>query len=182
MIGAGGIFTGSNPAYTSLELNHHVKTANAKYVISEPQLISRAKACARECGIPLSRIFVFDAVDKGSLEGLRSWQELLQYGEQDWIRFATLHEQEKTVAAYAFTSGSTGFAKAALITHKYLVFQTWAIESRGKPYEVMFRSLRLRRQIDGMRRSLDFSASLLSMSTGFHSPLAAPCASDIPSI
>lgn len=136
VIGAGGVFTGSNPAYTSVELSHHVRTAHAKYIISEPRLLSVVRESAQECSVPTSNIFVFDAVDKGPFEGLRSWQELLEHGEQDWVRFKDPQSDETTIAMYAFTSGSTGLPKAAMITHKYLVYMAWAIQSRGKPYEV----------------------------------------------
>ncbi|CAF9923812.1 MAG: hypothetical protein HETSPECPRED_005426 [Heterodermia speciosa] len=135
VIGAGGIFTGSNPAYTSLELNHHVRTSHAKYLLTEPHMLATAVETAQECGIPDSRLFVFDSFDKEPYENHRSWSELLQHEEQGWIRFDDTREKD-TVAMLGFTSGTTGLPKAAMITHNYAVSQIWAIESRGKPYDV----------------------------------------------
>ena len=135
VIGAGGIFTGSNPAYTSLELNHHVRTSRAKYLIAEPHVLATAVESAGECGIPDSRLFVFDSFDKEPYESHRSWQDLLEHREEEWVRFNRPAEKD-TVAMLGFTSGTTGLPKAAMITHNYAVSQIWAIESRGKPYDV----------------------------------------------
>jgi len=143
IIGAGGIFTGSNPGYTSLELNHHITTSHAKYIIGEPNFLNTILETAKECNIAKSKIFMFDAVDKASYGGLRSWDSLLQHGEEDWIHFDDAQKQRNTVASLGFTSGSTGLPKAAMIPHSYAVSQTSALQSRGKPYKVKHRDLRL---------------------------------------
>jgi len=39
LVGAGGIFSGSNPAYTSFEIEHYVRTAEVKFVVAEPELL-----------------------------------------------------------------------------------------------------------------------------------------------
>ena len=90
---------------------------------------------AQECGIPNSRLFVFDSFDKEPYDNHRSWGELLQREEEEWVRFNDCKEKD-TVAMLGFTSGTTGLPKAAMITHNYAVSQIWAIESRGKPYDV----------------------------------------------
>ena len=78
---------------------------------------------------------MFDSFDKEPYEHHRSWNDLLGHGEEEWITFKSPEERD-TVAMLGFTSGTTGLPKAAMITHNYLVSQTWAIESRGKPYDV----------------------------------------------
>ena len=78
---------------------------------------------------------MFDSFDKEPYQHHRSWNDLLGHGEEEWIRFKAPEERD-TVAMLGFTSGTTGLPKAAMITHNYLVSQTWAIESRGKPYDV----------------------------------------------
>jgi len=136
IIGAGGIFTGSNPGYTSLELKQHIETSHAKYIIGEPSRLNTILETAKECSIAESRIFVFDAFDKASYGGLRSWETLLQHGEENWIRFDDAQKQRTTVASLGFTSGSTGLPKAAMIPHSYAISQISALQSRGKPYKV----------------------------------------------
>lgn len=121
VIEAGGVFTGSNPGYTPLELKYHVETSYAKYIIGEPSLLGTILGITQDCGIPASRVFVFDAFDKALYEDLRSWESLLEHGEEDWIGFKDSDKQRTTIAALAFTSGSTGLPKAAMISHHYIV-------------------------------------------------------------
>lgn len=139
IIGVGAHFTGSNPAYTSLELNHHVHTSHATYMISEPHMLCTVKATAKACNIPKEKIFVFDAFDKESYDHLpyRSWETLLQHGEEAWVKFTDpAKEMRSTIATLAFTSGTTGLPKAAMISHHYSVNQIYAIKSHSKPYDV----------------------------------------------
>ena len=139
IIGIGARFTGSNPAYTSLELNHHVHTSHARYIISEPHMLATVFATAKECNIPDHRILVFDAYDKTPYHQYpyRSWETLLHHGEEAWVRFRDPYrEMRNTIATLAFTSGTTGLPKAAMISHHYSVTQIHAIKSHSKPYDV----------------------------------------------
>ncbi|KAK4695400.1 hypothetical protein P7C71_g2338, partial [Lecanoromycetidae sp. Uapishka_2] len=107
IIGLGARFTGSNPAYTSLELNHHVHTSHATYLISEPSMLSTVQATAKACNINDEKIFVFDAYDKEPYDQFpyKSWETLLQHGEEDWIKFRDpAKEMRSTIATLAFTS------------------------------------------------------------------------------
>lgn len=99
-------------------------------------MLPTALQTATECKIPTSRLFVFDATDHGPYDGYRSWEELLQHGEADWVRFKNAEEASTTVGALNFTSGTTGLPKAAMISHQYSISQIAGIRSRGKPYDV----------------------------------------------
>ncbi len=99
-------------------------------------MLSTTLQTAKECNIPTSRLFVFDASDHGPSDGYRSWDELLQHGEADWVRFKNREEASTTVATLGFTSGTTGLPKAAMVSHEYSVSQIFGIRSRDKPYEV----------------------------------------------
>lgn len=139
IIGIGARYTGSNPAYTSLELNHHVHTSHATYLISEPHMLSTVEATAQACGIPHQKIFVFDAYDKKLYDQYpyKSWETLLEHGEEDWVTFKDpAKEMTSTIATLSFTSGTTGLPKAAMISHHYSVNQIYAIKSHSKPYDV----------------------------------------------
>src|SRR5450756_1538061 len=92
IIGAGGVFTGANPAYTKPELVHHIKTSKAKFLISEPEVFDGGLAAATECGISESNIWAFDVLQQPPPSGFRSWTELLKHGDEDWVRF----DDEKT--------------------------------------------------------------------------------------
>lgn len=108
IIGAGGIFTGTNPAYTKSELQHHIKTSKASFLISEPEIFDSALAAATECGIPKSSIWIFDVLGQLLPKGFMSWNQLLCQGETDWIRFDDEKIARETTAGRFFSSGTTG--------------------------------------------------------------------------
>src|SRR5579871_3358050 len=99
IIAAGGIFAGTNPSYTPFELNHHIKTSKAKFLITEPEMLGAILTSAKECGIPKSNIFIFDVLKQPIPEGFRSWETLMEHGEEDWERF----DDEKTAKSTCAT-------------------------------------------------------------------------------
>ena len=123
IIGSGGIFTGSNPSYTPLELTHHFKTSGTRYIITEPEMLDSTLKAAKECRIPNANILVFNVLGQPVPEGFRSWETLLDHGEADWLRFDKLETARKTEAARLFSSGTTGLPKAAMLSHHNLVAQ-----------------------------------------------------------
>ncbi|KAL8682811.1 MAG: hypothetical protein Q9186_001140 [Xanthomendoza sp. 1 TL-2023] len=136
IIGAGGRYTGSNPSYTSFELNHHIRVAHAKYLFAEPLMLATTLQSAKDCGIPESRVFTFDTKDQASVAGQRSWTGLLEHGEADWVTFDDPSQAQNTISTLAFTSGTTGFPKAAMISHLYAISQLRTLKNQRPPYEV----------------------------------------------
>ena len=136
IIGAGGRFTGSNPAYTSAELSHHIHTTETRFLISEPELLPRIAPAIEECSLPVSNVFVFDPTGRDFPLYYRSWKDLLDHGERDWVRFE--HDEAKsTTAALLSTSGTTGLPKAAMISHYNCIIQNVILnDSRNKTYKV----------------------------------------------
>ena len=133
IIGAGGIFAGTNPSYKSLELVHHMRTSETKYVITEPEMLEQVLSATKECNIAKSNILILDVLGQAIPEGFSSWKTLLSYGEEDWVRFNNIETAKTTEAARCFSSGTTGLPKAAMISHHNLVAQhtlVWADDER----------------------------------------------------
>ncbi|KAE9379826.1 acetyl-CoA synthetase-like protein [Stipitochalara longipes BDJ] len=124
IIGAGGCFTGANPGYTARELTHHLKITEARFILTEVKTLDISIAAAKDCGIPDTNIFVLNFRNETIPTAHRSWNVLLEYGEQDWVEV----NDPSTSAAYVSTSGTTGLPKAAIIPHSYLTSQAAIIE------------------------------------------------------
>jgi acyl-CoA synthetase (AMP-forming)/AMP-acid ligase II len=138
VVGAGGVFTGTNPSYTQFELSHHIKTARASFFVSEPEIVDNLLAAAKENNIPSSNIWIFNTRGQPLKSGQRSWTELLQHGEEDWIRFDDPKICETTTAARLFSSGTTGLPKAVVLSHRNLIAQhTFVYEVVPQPFEVI---------------------------------------------
>lgn len=137
IIGAGGCFTGSNPAFTPSEFGHHVQTTRARYLVTEPGFLTKLAATAEVSGVPASRIFVLDPTHSEVSWPSNSVEDLLHHGEADWIRFEDNDAAKNTVAALLSTSGTTGLPKAAMISHYSCVMQNIMIQdSERKTYDV----------------------------------------------
>ena len=109
VIAAGGVWAGTNPSYTEFELVHHIKTAKAKFLITEPEMLSNVLAAAKPSNIPQSHIWIFDNLGQSVPSGFKSYRDLMNYGEEDWLRFDDEKIAKETTAARLFSSGTTGW-------------------------------------------------------------------------
>ena len=133
IIGAGGIFAGSNPGYTPYELAHHFRTSGTKFIVTEPEMLGPILEAAKEVKIPISNILIFNVLGQPIPAGFQSWETLLTKGQEDWVRFDDLKTAKTTEAARLFSSGTTGLPKAAMVTHYNLIAHhtmVWADEVR----------------------------------------------------
>ena len=138
IIGAGGVFVGSNPAYKALELEHLVSITEPKFFITEAGLWEDALP-ATKAAISLTKTFVLgtNGAESG-LNSCRPWSDLLQHGEKDWLRINDEATAKSTIAVLQSTSGTTGLPKVAASSHYALVASGIAMrESTVKPYAVM---------------------------------------------
>lgn len=137
IVGAGGVFTGTNPSYTPLELAHHFKTAEVRFVLSEPELVAGVQTASKESRIPERNIRVFNPHNKPIPAGLQSWTELFEAGEADWVSYDDEKLCAETTAARLFSSGTTGLPKAVIITHRNMIAQHEVVfEVKQKPHRV----------------------------------------------
>ncbi|RDW64149.1 hypothetical protein BP5796_10651 [Coleophoma crateriformis] len=136
IVAAGMIFTGTNPGYTEYELVHHMKTARVKFLLAEPEFLETTLAAASKCGLPLSNVRIFNVHKQNVPVGFKSWEDLMDQGEQDWVRFDDKKTSSTTTAARLFSSGTTGLPKAASLTHYNLVSQhTLVVDCFPKPWD-----------------------------------------------
>ena len=137
IVGAGGRFTGSNPAYTPTELSHHIQNTRARFIITESELLPKTAPAAEVSGVSASNIYLFDAPKQDAPFRCSPVQELLRHGEADWVTFTNEDEAKDTTAALLSTSGTTGLPKAAMISHYSCVVENLILEdSSTKPYHV----------------------------------------------
>ncbi|THW35475.1 acetyl-CoA synthetase-like protein [Aureobasidium pullulans] len=123
IIGAGGVFVGTNPAYTPTELRHALETSLAKFIITEPELLQNIKQPAVALGISGERIFLTNHGDTNVQSTMRPWRTLLEHGQEDWSQFDDEDKSKTTNAMLLFSSGTTGLPKATQISHYNLVAQ-----------------------------------------------------------
>jgi 4-coumarate--CoA ligase len=140
IVAVGGIFTGSNPAYTVSELEHQIQVAEVKFVFAEPEILDPVIQAAQRTGLPADLIFVFNNTSAQIVPaGHKSWKHLLTYGEEDWVRFDSKEISEITPACRLFSSGTTGSPKAVQLTHYNLMAQHIGVMTADRrPYERIY--------------------------------------------
>ena len=122
-IGAGGIYTGTNPSYTPHELTHHFRTSGTEFIITEPEMLKTVTIAAEECRIPRKNILILNVLGQPIPQGFSSWETLMNHGEAEWERFDNLETAKTTEAARLFSSGTTGLPKAVMLSHHNLIAQ-----------------------------------------------------------
>ena len=137
IIGAGGYFTGSNPAWTPSEFGHHVRTTKTRFLITEPALLRNVASTAEKSEIHVSRIFILDGSDFDMAQKSISVQDLMKHGEADWLVPQDTNSAKYTTAALLPTSGTTGIPKAAKIPHYSCIMQNIILQDPNtKTYNV----------------------------------------------
>lgn len=118
----GGVVTPVNPQYTVEELGKQLKDSGAKYLVTIPQLLGRAREAAEGRG--LRELFVF-----GEAEGATPFAALLE-GGADGLPEVEIDPAEDLVAL-PYSSGTTGVCKGVMLTHRNLVANLAQIRGTG---------------------------------------------------
>jgi 4-coumarate--CoA ligase len=132
----GARFFGSNPNYTSLELSHLFSTTETKWVIAEQEHLDNVRNAWMKLDRSMGNVLVFDEFNVLQESEFRSWEILLEHGEDDWITFDNESISKNTIACLMSTSGTTGLPKAAQFSHYAQVAGAMLAQEPEKPYEV----------------------------------------------
>ncbi|KAJ5433028.1 Nicotinic acid-CoA ligase pyr1 [Penicillium daleae] len=160
IIGAGGVYMGSNPRSQQQELDHIVGLAEPKLILTTRDALRTVREVAMARGIPHEQICVVDDRAVDHCAQLFLWYELgysagtdffanaggdngrhlnfanmLCYGESDWLMFTDRMSAQNTPAAMFSTSGTGGLPKAAILSHHAIVSHHRSIQY-DVPYPV----------------------------------------------
>jgi acyl-CoA synthetase (AMP-forming)/AMP-acid ligase II len=107
----GGINTTVNPLYTAGELANQLRDCRARFLVTVPAFLDKAKEAAAQAGV--EDVYVFGAAD-----GARPFGELL---DAPPAPPAVRIDPHADVVALPYSSGTTGLPKGVMLTHYNLV-------------------------------------------------------------
>lgn len=161
IVGAGGVYMGSNPRNHPDELDHILALSQPKLIITSADALPTVLDVSAGRGMLSSQVCLLDVstpqyvtqlLQSGSLaypgviasflpERLgkgdyhRHFAHLLAYGENDWVAFNDEAIAKTTPAAMFSTSGTGGLPKAAILSHHAIVSHHRSI-AYDVPYHV----------------------------------------------
>jgi 4-coumarate--CoA ligase len=115
---AGGIVSLANPGNNSIGLSQHLKHSGSKALITQNSCLPTALKAAAEVGLPRSRILLIEDT-KNQTGQVRHFTSLLDPSECH--RPQLMIRPEVDLAYLVYTSGTTGLAKGAMVTHSNVV-------------------------------------------------------------
>jgi acyl-CoA synthetase (AMP-forming)/AMP-acid ligase II len=107
---AGGINTTLNPTYTADEIAYQLNDSRARLLLTVPPLVGKAQEAAAKSMV--EEIIVF-----GEAEGAVSFGSLLVDGPAPDVKI----DPAEDLVALPYSSGTTGFSKGVMLTHRNLV-------------------------------------------------------------
>jgi acyl-CoA synthetase (AMP-forming)/AMP-acid ligase II len=108
----GGIVTPINPLYTQHEIAYQLKDAGARFLVTIPGCVERARVAGSEAGI--EELFTFGR----SVEGTTPFDSLLvDNGPPPQVEIDPTND----LVVLPYSSGTTGLPKGVMLTHRNLV-------------------------------------------------------------
>jgi acyl-CoA synthetase (AMP-forming)/AMP-acid ligase II len=107
---AGGINTTLNPTYTADEIAFQLNDSRARLLVTVPPLVGKAQEAAAKSKV--EEIIVF-----GEAEGAVPFSSLLMDGPAPEVGI----DPAEDLVALPYSSGTTGFSKGVMLTHRNLV-------------------------------------------------------------
>jgi acyl-CoA synthetase (AMP-forming)/AMP-acid ligase II len=107
---AGGVVTTLNPLYTAEEIGFQLRDSGARFLVTVPALADKAREAAALASV--EEVFAF-----GDADGVTAFDALLSDGP---VPEPTI-DPASDLAALPYSSGTTGFSKGVMLTHRNLV-------------------------------------------------------------
>lgn len=107
---AGGVVTTLNPLYTAEEIAFQLRDSRARILLTLAPLLEKAREAA-------AKAVVEEVVVFGEAEGSTSFADLLTDGP---LREVAI-DPDRDLVALPYSSGTTGFSKGVMLTHRNLV-------------------------------------------------------------
>ena len=107
---AGGVNTTLNPTYTADEIAFQLNDSRARLLLTIPALVPKAQEAAAKSNV--EEIIVF-----GEADGAVPFSSLLVDGKVPDVRI----DPAEDLVALPYSSGTTGFSKGVMLTHRNLV-------------------------------------------------------------
>ncbi len=121
----GGIITTLNPLCMASEVATQLNDSQAKYLVTVPQLLDRAREAAASTSV--KEIFVF-----GEAHDATPFASLLS-DDAGAVVVPDVHiNTQENVVALPYSSGTTGVAKGVMLTHRNMVANLLQIEGTGQ--------------------------------------------------
>ena len=104
-----------NPTYTEKEIAYQLKDSGAKYIVTIPAIADKARQAASEVG--MNNVFVI-----GEAEGCEPLTTLLDDDGSAFPHNVPVNPKDD-ICAMPYSSGTTGFPKGVMLTHRNIVSQ-----------------------------------------------------------
>lgn len=110
----GGVVTMVPPLFTDEEIKTQLRDSAARFLVTIPQLLRKARDAAAAAGI---ETLIVVGESEGAADAI-SFASLLTHDTEPPVRLIDPHED---LAALPYSSGTTGFPKGVMLTHRNLV-------------------------------------------------------------